>query len=130
VGKPTVSLGYARNAVVVSCDEWASRTDRLAEVTRQATVLVVATGVAGLIRGDHVCDGAVVLDVGINPITDQATGEAHMVGDVEFSTVAVKARALTPVPGGVGPVTDVWLMRNTAAAAAGVSVADAWWLAS
>jgi methylenetetrahydrofolate dehydrogenase (NADP+) / methenyltetrahydrofolate cyclohydrolase len=130
VGKPAVSLGYARNAVVVSCDEWASRTGRLAELTRQATVLVVATGVAGLIRGDHVCDGAVVLDVGINPITDEATGEVHMVGDVEFTTVAAKARALTPVPGGVGPVTDVWLMRNTAAAAAGAPVADAWSLAS
>jgi len=119
VGKPTVSLGYARNAAVVSCDEWASRTGRLAEHTRLADVLVVATGVVGLIRGEHVRDGAVVLDVGINPVTDEATGKVHMVGDVDFTTVAAKARAITPVPGGVGPVTDVWLMRNTAAAAAG-----------
>lgn len=126
VGKPTVSLGYARNAVVVSCDEWASRTGRLAQHTRQATVLVVATGVAGLIRGEHICDGTVVLDVGINPVTDDATGEVHMVGDVDFNTVAAKARALTPVPGGVGPVTDVWLMRNTAVAAAGASVVGTW----
>jgi methylenetetrahydrofolate dehydrogenase (NADP+)/methenyltetrahydrofolate cyclohydrolase len=58
-------------------------------------VLVVATGVAGLIRGDHICDGAVVLDVGINPVTDEATGEVHMVGDVDFTTIADKVRAFT-----------------------------------
>ncbi len=118
VGKPAVSLGYARQAVVLSCDEWASRTDRLAELTRQATVLVVAAGVPGLIRAEHVSEGAVVLDVGINPLTDEKTGETHMVGDVDFADVATKARALTPVPGGVGPVTDVFLMHNTAMATA------------
>ncbi len=118
VGKPAVSLGYARQAVVLSCDEWASRTDRLADLTRQATVLIVAAGVPGLIRAEHVGEGAVVLDVGINPMTDEKTGETHMVGDVDFDSVATKARALTPVPGGVGPVTDVFLMRNTATATA------------
>ena len=117
VGKPVASLGHNRQAVVLSCDEWASRTGRLAELTRRADVLVVAAGVAGLITGEHVKDGAIVLDVGINPWTDPQSGEVHMVGDVDSASVSAKARALTPVPGGVGPVTDVWLMRNTAAAA-------------
>lgn len=118
VGKPAVSLGYARQAVVLSCDEWASATGRLSTVTQWADVLIVAAGRAGLIRAEHVADSAIVLDVGINPRVDDQTGEIHMVGDVEFDEVAPKARALTPVPGGVGPVTDVWLMRNTALAAA------------
>ncbi len=118
VGKPVASLGYNRQAVVLSCDEWASYTGRLAELTRRADVLVVAAGVAGLITAEHVKDGAIVLDVGINASTDDKTGDVHMVGDVDFASVSPKARALTPVPGGVGPVTDVWLMRNTVAAAA------------
>lgn len=118
VGKPVASLGHNRQAVVLSCDEWASRTGRLAELTRRADVLVVAAGVAGLISGEHVKEGAIVLDVGINPWTDPESGDVHMVGDVDAPSVTAKARALTPVPGGVGPVTDVWLMRNTAAAAA------------
>jgi len=127
VGKPAVSLGYARQAVVVSCDEWASRTGRLAKHTGSADVLVVAAGVPGLIRAEHVREGVVVLDVGINPVTDEA-GEVHMVGDVDFRSVATRARAVTPVPGGIGPVTDVFLMRNTATAAAtqhGVGAAEA-----
>lgn len=117
VGKPAVWLGAERGAVVVSCDEWASRTGRLAEHTRLADVLVVAAGVPGLIRAEHVAPGAVVLDVGINPVTDPATGRVRLVGDVDSDAVAPVARALTPVPGGVGPVTDVWLLRNTALAA-------------
>jgi methylenetetrahydrofolate dehydrogenase (NADP+)/methenyltetrahydrofolate cyclohydrolase len=117
VGKPAVSLGYARQAVVLSCDEWASATGRLSEVTRQADVLIVAAGRAGLIRREHVAKGAIVLDVGINPRIDKGTQETHMVGDVEFEEVAPVVRALTPVPGGVGPVTDIWLIKNTALAA-------------
>jgi methylenetetrahydrofolate dehydrogenase (NADP+)/methenyltetrahydrofolate cyclohydrolase len=66
VGKPAVSLAYARQAVVISVDEWASRLGRLAEMTRQADVLIVAAGVPGLIGAEHVKDGAIVLDVGIN----------------------------------------------------------------
>jgi methylenetetrahydrofolate dehydrogenase (NADP+) / methenyltetrahydrofolate cyclohydrolase len=65
-----------------------------------------------------VAEGAVVLDVGINPVTDDATGRVRLVGDVDLAAVAPRARAVTPVPGGIGPVTDVWLMRNTVAAAA------------
>jgi methylenetetrahydrofolate dehydrogenase (NADP+)/methenyltetrahydrofolate cyclohydrolase len=117
VGKPTAALGAQRQAAVLTCDEWADRTGRLAELTRTADVLVVAAGVPGLIGADHVKPGAVVLDVGINPVTDPETGRVHLVGDVATASVARHARAVTPVPGGIGPVTDVWLMRNTAAAA-------------
>jgi methylenetetrahydrofolate dehydrogenase (NADP+) / methenyltetrahydrofolate cyclohydrolase len=118
VGKPAVALGFARQATVLSCDEWASRSGRLAALTRSADVLVVAAGVPGLIGAEHVAEGAVVLDVGINPVTDDATGRVRLVGDVDLAAVAPRARAVTPVPGGIGPVTDVWLMRNTVAAAA------------
>jgi methylenetetrahydrofolate dehydrogenase (NADP+)/methenyltetrahydrofolate cyclohydrolase len=123
VGKPAVSLAYDREAAVESVDEWASRTLGLGWHTRRAHVLIVAAGKPGLIRAEHVAEGSVVIDVGINPVTDQGTGQVHMVGDVDFAAVAGRARAVTPVPGGVGPVTDVWLMRNTMAAARYLSVA-------
>jgi len=118
VGRPAVALAFQRQAVVVSCDEWASRTGRLAEQTRRCDVLIVAAGVPGLIGAEHVAPGAIVLDVGINPITGD-DGRIRLVGDVALDDVAGIARAVTPVPGGIGPVTDVWLMRNTAIAAAG-----------
>ncbi|KAA9166128.1 bifunctional 5,10-methylene-tetrahydrofolate dehydrogenase/5,10-methylene-tetrahydrofolate cyclohydrolase [Amycolatopsis acidicola] len=116
VGKPCVCLGYARQAAVASVDEWASRTGALQRHTRRADVLIVAAGRAGLITAEHVKPGAIVLDVGINPVTDER-GRVRMTGDVDFSSVAEVARAITPVPGGVGPVTDVWLLRNTVLAA-------------
>ncbi|MFC5138379.1 bifunctional 5,10-methylenetetrahydrofolate dehydrogenase/5,10-methenyltetrahydrofolate cyclohydrolase [Actinomycetospora rhizophila] len=116
VGKPLTTLAAERGAVVVSCDENASRTGRLARYTRLGDVLVVAAGVPGLIRPEHVAPGAVVLDVGINPVRDPATGRTHLVGDVDPAALSV-ARAATPVPGGVGPVTDVWLVQNTVLAA-------------
>ncbi len=122
VGKPAISLGYDRQAAVESIDEWASRTVGLGRHTRRADVLIVAAGKAGLIRAEHIREGAIVIDVGINPRTDPATGEVHMVGDVEFDSVAGRARAISPVPGGVGPVTDVWLVRNTVAAARNLSL--------
>jgi methylenetetrahydrofolate dehydrogenase (NADP+) / methenyltetrahydrofolate cyclohydrolase len=113
VGKPCVSLGYARQAAVKSVDEWAGRTAAgLGRHTRQADVLVVAAGKAGLIRAEHISVGAVVIDVGINALTGP-DGTVRMVGDVDFDGVAPRARAITPVPGGVGPVTDVWLLHNT-----------------
>jgi 5,10-methylene-tetrahydrofolate dehydrogenase/methenyl tetrahydrofolate cyclohydrolase len=65
----------------------------------------------------HIREGAVVLDVGINPVPDRQTEALRMVGDVAFDDVAPRARAITPVPGGIGPVTDVWLLRNTVTAA-------------
>jgi methylenetetrahydrofolate dehydrogenase (NADP+) / methenyltetrahydrofolate cyclohydrolase len=117
VGKPAVSLAYDRQAAVESVDEWASRNGRLGWHTRRADVLIVAAGVAGLIRSEHVREGAVVLDVGINPVRDPRTGATRMAGDVAFDDVLSRARAMTPVPGGIGPVTDVWLLRNTVTAA-------------
>jgi methylenetetrahydrofolate dehydrogenase (NADP+)/methenyltetrahydrofolate cyclohydrolase len=116
VGKPMVSLAYEREASVVSVDRWASESGRLGWHTRRADVLVVAAGVPDLIRAEHVREGAVVLDVGMNPVAT-ANGDIRMVGDVAFTEVAPRARAITPVPGGIGPVTDVWLLRNTVLAA-------------
>ncbi|MEU9335687.1 tetrahydrofolate dehydrogenase/cyclohydrolase catalytic domain-containing protein [Streptomyces sp. NPDC048290] len=122
VGKPAISLGYERQATVQSVDEWADRTTGLGRHTRWADVLIVAAGKAGLIKAEHVSDQAIVIDVGINPWTGP-DGRVHMVGDVDHASVAPRARAITPVPGGVGPVTDVWLMRNTVLAARGLASA-------
>ncbi|MCD9586402.1 bifunctional 5,10-methylenetetrahydrofolate dehydrogenase/5,10-methenyltetrahydrofolate cyclohydrolase [Streptomyces malaysiensis subsp. malaysiensis] len=126
VGKPAISLGYERQATVQSVDEWADRTTGIGRHTRWADVLIVAAGKAGLIKTEHVSENAVVIDVGINPQTD-ADGRVRMVGDVDYASVAPRVRAITPVPGGVGPVTDVWLLRNTVRAAhllAGLPVDD------
>ena len=100
-----------------SVDEWASRSGRLGLHTRHADILIVAAGVPGLIRAEHVREGAVVLDVGINQVTDPATGASRLAGDVDYDAVAPRVRAITPVPGGIGPVTDVQVIRNTVAAA-------------
>lgn len=116
VGKPLVSLAYARQAAVESVDEWASHTHRLSSHTRRADVLICAAGVPGLIQAEHVRAGAIVLDVGINLSFDDA-GRTRIVGDVDFDGVLNRVRAITPVPGGIGPVTDVWLMRSVVDAA-------------
>lgn len=116
VGKPAISLAYDRQAAVASVDEWVSRSGQLGWHTRRADVLIVAAGVPGLIRAEHIREGAIVLDVGINPVGDPEGGAVHMVGDVAFDEVIGRARAVTPVPGGIGPMTDVWLLRNTIAA--------------
>jgi methylenetetrahydrofolate dehydrogenase (NADP+)/methenyltetrahydrofolate cyclohydrolase len=89
-----------------------SRTRDLAAHTRRADVLAVAVGRPGAITGDMVRDGAVVVDVGTNRLAD-----GRLVGDVDFASVQARARAITPVPGGVGPMTVAMLMRNTVAAA-------------
>jgi len=117
VGKPALWLGLARNATVSSCHKFTSDAGRLLEHTRRADILVVAAGVARLVDGSMVKDGVIVVDVGINPVKDAATGKTHLVGDVDYATVAERAEAITPVPGGVGPITDVWLLRNTIRAA-------------
>jgi methylenetetrahydrofolate dehydrogenase (NADP+)/methenyltetrahydrofolate cyclohydrolase len=108
VGKPLASLLLAENATVTTCH---SRTRDLAEVCRRADVLVAAVGRPGLVRGDWVREGAVVIDVGINRT------EAGLAGDVEFERAAERARLITPVPGGVGPMTIAMLLRNTLQAA-------------
>ena len=71
----------------------------------------------GLICGEHVKDGVIAVDVGINAISDPQTAKVRLVGDIDTADVALRAEALTPVPGDVGPITDVWLLRNTVAAA-------------
>jgi methylenetetrahydrofolate dehydrogenase (NADP+)/methenyltetrahydrofolate cyclohydrolase len=109
VGKPLAHLLLDRHATVTVSH---SRTRDLAAVTAAAEVLVVAVGRTGLIGAEHVAPGAVVIDVGTNP-----TGDGGLAGDVDFDAVAGVAGALTPVPGGVGPVTTALLLRHTARAA-------------
>jgi methylenetetrahydrofolate dehydrogenase (NADP+)/methenyltetrahydrofolate cyclohydrolase len=117
VGKPALWLGLSRGATVVSCHHFTSEAGRLAGHASRADVLVVAAGVPGLVTGEMVKEGAIVVDVGINPVEDPESGKVRLVGDLDFESVAAKAEAVTPVPGGVGPITDVWLLRNTARAA-------------
>ena len=108
VGKPMAQLLLAANATVTHCH---SRTRELGAVCREADVLVAAVGSAGLVTGDMVGEGAVVIDVGTN-----RTGDG-LVGDVDFDAAKERARALTPVPGGVGPMTRAMLLVNTLKAA-------------
>jgi methylenetetrahydrofolate dehydrogenase (NADP+) / methenyltetrahydrofolate cyclohydrolase len=117
VGKPALWLGLARGATVVSAHHFTSAAGRLAEHTTRADILVVAAGVPGLIGGDMVKEGVIAIDVGTNPVEDEVTGKVHLVGDLDFESVAAKAEAISPVPGGVGPITDVWLLHNTVEAA-------------
>ena len=109
VGKPMAMLLLHRNGTVTVCH---SRTKDLAEQTRQADILVAAVGKAGFVTADMVKEGAVVIDVGMN-----RNAEGKLVGDVCYDEVAAKASAITPVPGGVGPMTRAILMRNTLTAA-------------
>ena len=109
VGKPLAQLLLARHATVTMCH---TRTRDLAAHTRRADVLCVAAGRPRTVTGDMVKDGAWVIDVGINRLE---TGK--LVGDVEFESVAPRVRAITPVPGGVGPMTIAMLLRNTLRAA-------------
>jgi methylenetetrahydrofolate dehydrogenase (NADP+) / methenyltetrahydrofolate cyclohydrolase len=110
VGKPLAQLLLGRDATVTVCH---SRTPDLASVTNEAEVLVVAAGRPALITAGHVRPGAVVVDVGTNTAAD-----GSLAGDVDAAGVAVIAGALSPVPGGVGPVTTAQLLLNTVAAAA------------
>ncbi len=109
VGKPMAMLLLHANGTVTICH---SRTKDLAEVTRRADILVVAIGKADFITGDMVKEGAVVIDVGMNRRTD-----GKLTGDVDFASVEPKAAAITPVPGGVGPMTITMLLENTLTAA-------------
>lgn len=116
VGKPVAVLMMQREATVHSCNKY---TRNLPAMTRQADVLIAAAGKAGLITADMVKPGAVVVDVGINRMIDPATGKKRIVGDVDFDSVKSVAGWISPVPGGVGPVTVAMLLRNTVDAARG-----------
>lgn len=95
-----------------------SRSRNLEEITRSADILIAAIGRAHFLKADHVRDGAVVIDVGINRVEDKNDKRGYrLVGDVAFDEVAPKAKAITPVPGGVGPMTIAMLMSNTVKAA-------------
>ncbi|MGZ4168998.1 MAG: bifunctional 5,10-methylenetetrahydrofolate dehydrogenase/5,10-methenyltetrahydrofolate cyclohydrolase [Solirubrobacteraceae bacterium] len=116
VGKPAAILGLQRNATVISAHRHTFDAGRLAEHTLAADILIVAVGVPGLIGADLVRPGAIVIDIGINAVED-ADGAVRLVGDVDTAAVEAVAEAVSPVPGGVGPITDIWVLRNTVTAA-------------
>ncbi len=115
VGKPIANLLFQKcnpgNATVTICH---TRTTNLQYLTRQADILIAAIGRPEFVRGDFIKDGTVVIDVGVNRVTAPETARGYrLVGDVKFDEVAPKAAAITPVPGGVGPMTIAMLIYNT-----------------
>ncbi|MCU0286594.1 MAG: bifunctional methylenetetrahydrofolate dehydrogenase/methenyltetrahydrofolate cyclohydrolase FolD [Acidobacteria bacterium] len=111
VGLPVAMLLLHRNATVTICH---SRTMDLPAVTRQADILVAAVGRAEMVKGNWIKPGAVVIDVGINPVDDPSSEKGYrLVGDVDFNEAKEVASAITPVPGGVGPMTIAMLLQNT-----------------
>jgi 5,10-methylene-tetrahydrofolate dehydrogenase/methenyl tetrahydrofolate cyclohydrolase len=115
VGMPAALLLISRNATVTVCH---SRTRDLPAIIRQADILIAAIGKAGIVRGDWIKPGAAIIDVGINSIPDATKKSGHrLVGDVNFEEALQVAGWLTPVPGGVGPMTIAMLMKNTLRAA-------------
>jgi len=121
VGKPLAAILMQKapgaNATVTICH---TRTQNLAEMTRQADILIAAMGSPRAITADMVREGAVVIDVGNNTVEDASRKSGYrLVGDVDFDAVAEKAAAITPVPGGVGPMTVAMVVYNTVVAAGG-----------
>ena len=118
VGKPIANMllqkGPGANATVTLVH---TRTKDVAFHTKRADILIVAAGVAKYVTGDMVKEGAVVIDVGVNEVGRTEDGKRLLAGDVDFDSVAEKASAITPVPGGVGPMTITMLMKNTVKAA-------------
>jgi methylenetetrahydrofolate dehydrogenase (NADP+)/methenyltetrahydrofolate cyclohydrolase len=110
-------LAEKKSATVTVCH---SATADISAETNRADFLVVAMGKPGFVRGSMVREGAVVIDVGTNMVK-QVDGTEKLVGDVDFAEVAPRARAITPVPGGVGPVTTACLVRNVVRCAKGLS---------
>ena len=104
VGKPVAFLLLEKNATVTICH---SRTKDLSTITRQADILIAAIGKPNFVTTDMVKDGSVVIDVGINRV------DGKLVGDVDYQLVSPKVSLITPVPGGVGPMTIAMLMANT-----------------
>jgi len=128
VGKPVAMLALNRNATVTVAHVFTSQAGNLAKHTTGADILIVAAGRAGLITPDLVKEGAVVIDVGINRVkvlddegnpvlNDKGKPKTKTVGDVDFDAVKEKAKAITPVPGGVGAVTNMMLFKNALTAA-------------
>jgi len=119
VGKPLALLLMQKNEKAnATVTVVHSRSRDLAEIARSADIIVAAIGRADFVKADHVHEGAVVIDVGINRVEDAATERGYrLVGDVAFDEVSKKASAITPVPGGVGPMTIAMLMSNTVKAA-------------
>jgi methylenetetrahydrofolate dehydrogenase (NADP+)/methenyltetrahydrofolate cyclohydrolase len=113
VGKPMAQLLIGESATVTVAH---SKTRSLADTVRRADIVVAAVGRPGMVRGDWIKPGATVIDVGINRIPTE-DGKGRLVGDVAYEEAAEVARAITPVPGGVGPMTIAMLMRNTLVAA-------------
>lgn len=129
VGKPMANLLLAANATVTIAH---SRTRDLAALCRTADILVAAVGRPRMVKGDWIKPGATVIDVGINriPAPEKGDGKSRLVGDVDFEAACENAGAITPVPGGIGPMTIAMLMANTLAAAcrrAGVAAPSFWW---
>jgi len=114
VGKPVALLLLQENCTVTIAH---SRTKNLAQVCQQADILVAAVGRAEFVQAEWVKKGATVIDVGINRIENTETGKAKLVGDVDFKAVSEVCGAITPVPGGVGPMTIACLLKNTLEAA-------------
>ena len=117
VGKPVAQLLLAENATVTVTH---SKTRDLPAVCRRADLLVAAIGRPEMVRGDWIKPGATVIDVGINRV-DGAGGKSRLVGDVAFAEASAVAGAITPVPGGVGPMTIACLMVNTVRAACAIA---------
>lgn len=114
VGKPMAQLLIAESCTVTVAH---SRTKNLAEVVRRADIVVAAVGRPEMVKGDWIKPGAVVIDVGINRVAGAVEGKTRLVGDVDYASAAAVASAITPVPGGVGPMTIAVLLRNTLVAA-------------
>ncbi|MBO9379229.1 bifunctional methylenetetrahydrofolate dehydrogenase/methenyltetrahydrofolate cyclohydrolase FolD [Sphingomonas histidinilytica] len=124
VGKPMAALLLAENCTVTVAH---SRTRDLADVVRRADIVVAAVGRPEMVKGDWIRHGATVIDVGINRVPGAEPGKTRLVGDVAFAEAAAVAGAITPVPGGVGPMTIAVLLRNTLVAAhrrAGVALPE------
>ena len=114
VGKPMALLLLGDSATVTVAH---SRTKDLPDVVRRADIVVAAVGRPEMVKGDWIKDGAVVIDVGINRVPAAEEGKTRLVGDVDFAGASERAAAITPVPGGVGPMTIAMLLRNTLVAA-------------
>jgi methylenetetrahydrofolate dehydrogenase (NADP+)/methenyltetrahydrofolate cyclohydrolase len=109
VGKPMALMLLEANATVTIAH---SKSQNLPAITQNADILIAATGIPGMITADMVKSGAVVVDVGINRVTDNS-GKSRLVGDIQFEAIANVVEYITPVPGGIGPMTVAMLLQNT-----------------